>query len=72
MDFTSMDELKAILGRYPYPTDVVYRLNGGVYNLRVEVLPIANLPNPGRPLIGTVPISQEAEELFQSKNWRKA
>lgn len=73
MDFSSIDDLKEIEAKYPYPASGIYRADGDTYNVRVDIIPVAShLPHPGHTLHGTVPITPETEEYFKSKNWRRA
>ncbi len=67
MDFTTLEELKHVISPYKQPASGVYSQSGTVFNVRIDVFP--GQPHPGKSLIGTVPISQDAKDFFVSKNW---
>jgi hypothetical protein len=63
-DFTTFDEMKALLQHYPFPADGIYRQTPTHYEVRVT-------PIPGPSFVGTTPLAPDAEAFFRSKNWRR-
>ena len=55
--------MKALLRRYPFPADGIYRQTPHHYEVSVTLI-------PGPTFTGTVPLGPDAEAFFTSKNWR--
>lgn len=69
-DFVTLEELKGLGEKYRGPATGVYCADGEVYRVRIEFLSVPKVENSGRRLVGTVPLTTDALDFFQSKNWK--
>ena len=65
-DFTTLDELRRLITRYPGAGDGVVRDVGSCFEVYLHVL---TMPRPGVEFRGTLPKTPDAETFIKSKGW---